>query len=147
MIQKEGIWGRHNKSREDGEKKGRQSDNIGREENRRRQPDNRRRQESEQKRRQSALSLTSNSLSQTDREYFNIVKTEDDLSQFIKHNSDSKEGIKEDTKGPEEEHKSSMNPKLRISPIASIPHFLYHKVYTDSTRPVLGLYLGSVGQD
>ena len=90
-------------------------------------------EEHEKKTSKSALSPSSNSLSQADREYFNIVKTEDGLSKFIK--------VKLEQNNARTEAKA-YNLKLSEPQSATIPHFLYHKIYSDDSRPVLGLYLG-----
>ena len=87
-------------------------------------------EEHEKKTSKSALSPSSNSLSQADREYFNIVKTEDGLSKFIK--------VKLEQNNARTEAKAYT---LKLQG-ATIPHCLYHKIYSDDSRPVLGLYLG-----
>jgi hypothetical protein len=90
-------------------------------------------EENEKETSESALSPYSNSLSQGDREYFNIVKTEDGLSKSIKvklaQNNDRTEA-------------KEYNLKLSKPESATIPHFLHHKIYSDDSRPALGLYLG-----
>jgi hypothetical protein len=114
MIQKEANWGRHTY--------------------------NRSKEELMKEIIKSTLSPFSNSLIQADREYFNIVKTEGGLSQFTKENIDEKDDTddaEEKISDHEVEIKASRDSDLIDSPSTTIPHFLYHKVYTDNNTPVL----------
>ena len=69
---------------------------------------------------ESAIFPSSNSQSQVDREYFDIVK-----------------GQNIATKEANTHHSKPSEVKG-----ATMPNFLHHKIYSDSSRPVLGLYLG-----
>ena len=77
------------------------------------------------------LSLSSNAVRQADREYFNIVKTEDGLSQVIQT----------DGKGEDVEETEGHSYPVLAPTTASIPPFLHHKVYSDDGTPVIGIYL------
>ena len=108
MIQKEGHW--------------------------KRQSQNRNKEDNENELEKSAQGLSSNSISQADREYFKMIKTETGLSHFIKVKNDQ---LDFSIKKPEGE-----NSEVRDSPSSKIPHFLHHIVYSNNGSPVLGLYLG-----
>ena len=69
------------------------------------------------------------SLTETDREYFNIIKTEDGLSQFYKSVRDP---------GPQSEGGREEGPENRGQ--NHHPNFKYH-VVTSSNKRIVGLYL------
>ena len=104
-----------------------------------RQSQNRNKEDNENELEKSTQTLSSNSISQAYREYFNIIKTGDVLSHFIKVKSDQ---IDVAVKKPEGE-----NSEVRYSPSAKIPHFLHHIVYSKSGSPVLGLFWGKESKD
>jgi len=98
----------------------------------------------------------SNSLTETDREYFNIIKTEDGLSQFFKNQRDTESNV------PLKRLNASANRNIykeseRISDTSGDisnnklvsekhPSFRFHIVSPDKSnknkKPIVGLYLG-----
>ena len=102
----------------------------------------------------------SNSLTETDREYFNIIKTEDGLSDFFKTKTDSQEIFhskifdKEVNRIAQRVYKedfSSQINKMNKNPLYASnthPMFKYHLVSLDYTnknkKPIVGLYLPNI---
>ena len=78
------------------------------------------------------LSLPSNSLTQTDRDYFNMVRTEDGKSGFFLDN------LK-----PETSRKSpTSTTSASTSPTHMLPAFHYHQTLEgNGGRPIVGIYL------
>ena len=83
-----------------------------------RQRQNRSKEHDENELDKSAQALSSNSISQADKEYFDIVKTEHGLSLFTKVKSDQTDVA---IKKPEVE-----NSEVKDFPSTTIPHFLHH---------------------
>ena len=102
----------------------------------------------------------SNSLTEADREYFNIIKTEDGLSDFFKTKTDSQEIFRSKildrkvNRTAQRVHKEEITPqnnKINNNAVfASDNHlmFKYHLVSLDNTnknkKPIVGLYLPDI---
>ena len=102
----------------------------------------------------------SNSLTEADREYFNIIKTEDGFSDFFKTKTDSQEifrskifdrKVNRTAQGVHKEDFSSQNNNINKNPVYASdnhPMFKYHLVSLDNTnknkKPIVGLYLPNI---
>ena len=85
--------------------------------------------------------LESHSLTQTDREYFNIIKTEDGLSEFVVESTSDKVFGKKEKKAEDTEGTDSLKSEH------SIPHFKFNLVHLPDKsgimmkKSIVGLYL------
>ena len=102
----------------------------------------------------------SNSLTEADREYFNIIKTEDGLSDFFKTKTDSQEifhskifdrKVNRIIQRVHKEDFSSQISNINNNPVYASdihPMFKYHLVSLDYTnknkKPIVGLYLPDI---
>ena len=80
------------------------------------------------------------SLTETDREYFNIIKTEDGLSQFYKSVRDPAHQAQGEREQEEEEEEAEISGQNYPKHQKSHPNFKYH-VVTSSNKRIVGLYL------
>ena len=79
---------------------------------------------------------SSNAISQADREYFNMIKTEDGSSLFVKTEDDEKDVDDDEAVDEEKDIDEYINPK-----VYSIPCFSHHKVLAEDGTSVVGIYL------
>ena len=82
------------------------------------------------------------SLTETDREYFNVIKTEDGQSRFFLTSEDDQVTESDVNKNKAQEHISSISSNKRKSEeTESHQSFRYHIVQTKNTKPIVGIYL------
>ena len=76
------------------------------------------------------------SLTETDRQYFNIIKTEDGRSQFYKNSNDKL--LTEHRESLSNDIKATTENTVKLN---SHQSFRYHIVKTKSSKPIVGIYL------
>ena len=82
------------------------------------------------------------SLTETDREYFNVIKTEDGQSRFFLTSEDDQVTESDVNKNKAQEHISSISSNKRKSEeTESHQSFRYHIVQTKNSKPIVGIYL------
>ena len=82
------------------------------------------------------------SLTETDREYFNVIKTEDGQSRFFLTSEDDQVTETDVNKNKAQKHISSISSNKRKSEeTESHQSFRYHIVQTKNSKPIVGIYL------
>ena len=99
-------------------------------------------QKEEEKGEGGMLEPPSNSLTQTDRDYFNMVRTEDGKSGFFLDKKLSKPFSKPENSQSSSTTSSSSTSSSSTSSSHLLPAFLYHQTLEGGVgRPIVGIYL------
>ena len=81
------------------------------------------------------------SLTETDREYFNVIKTEDGQSRFFLTPENDKVTGFDVNKNKAQKHISSSTDDRKSEETESHQSFRYHIVQTKNSKPIVGIYL------